>query len=159
MAEDLLIIQGTKKELYTSLIPQITALIDGEPNKIANAANISAVLKQAFDWFWVGFYFIDEESLVLGPFQGEIACTRIKCGKGVCGTAWEKTETIIVPNVDEFPGHIACSAKSKSEIVIPIINNNEIIGVMDIDSDKLDDFDEIDQKYLEEIAKIYSQTL
>src|SRR3954462_6342065 len=151
MAEDLTIIEGNKIEIYQSLIPQINALIDGEPDLVANLANISAALKEQFNWLWVGFYLVKNDELVLGPFQGPVACTRIKKGRGVCGAAWQNAETLIVPDVEKFPGHIACSSLSRSEIVIPLIKNEEVIGVLDVDSGELDQFDETDKKYLEEI--------
>jgi GAF domain-containing protein len=155
MAEELIIKKGNRQEVYQSLLPQIKALIEGEKNLIANLANISAALRQTFDFFWVGFYLIDSDNeLVLGPFQGDIACTRIQKGKGVCGTAWQKQQTIIVPNVDEFSGHIACSSQSKSEIVVPVIKNNKVIMVLDVDSHLLNDFNDIDKSYLEELAQI-----
>jgi GAF domain-containing protein len=150
---------ASKQQIYEELLPQIQALISTEKNLIANLANISAALKQAFNWWWVGFYWVEEEELVLGPFQGPIACTRIKIGKGVCGTAWQKKETIIVPNVDLFPGHIACSAASKSEIVVPIFNHNHVVGVLDCDSEYENHFDETDRIYLEKIAQLISPTL
>jgi len=157
MAEDLIISQGTREDIYKSLLPQIKALVDGESNLIANLANISSALRQAFGFFWVGFYTVDsEDELVLGPFQGDIACTRIIKGKGVCGTAWSTKKSIIVPNVDEFPGHIACSSQSKSEIVVPIIKNNKVIMVLDVDSNVFDDFNEIDKTYLEQLAQMIS---
>lgn len=156
MAEDLVIIKGTKEEQYEELIPQIKALITGETDFIANLANISAALMEQFDWLWVGFYLVKEGELVLGPFQGSIACTRIKKGRGVCGTAWLEKKTLIVPDVDDFPGHIACSSLSKSEIVIPIIRVDEVIGVLDVDSSVLSQFDEVDQHYLEEIGALIS---
>lgn len=152
MAENLEIINGNKEELYNSLIPQIKALVGSEKDSIANLANISAALKEAFDFFWVGFYLVKDDELVLGPFQGPIACTRIQKGRGVCGTSWEKAETIVVENVDEFPGHIACSSLSKSEIVVPIIKNNIVIGVLDVDSDELATFDKIDKKHLTDLC-------
>ena len=153
MAEELLINQSTdKKERYESLMPQIQALVAGETDLIANLANISAALRYGMGFFWVGFYLARDEELVLGPFQGPIACTRIKPGKGVCGTSWSEEKTLIVPNVDEFPGHIACSSDSKSEIVIPLRKDGQIIGVLDVDSDQLDSFDETDQFYLEQIS-------
>lgn len=152
MAEDLHIIHGTKSEVYESLIPQINALIEGEPDLVANLANTVAALKEQFGWFWVGFYLVKQDELVLGPFQGPVACTRIKKGRGVCGSSWEQARTLIVPDVEKFPGHIACSSLSKSEIVVPIIRNNEVIGVLDVDSDQLDQFDETDQLYLEKIV-------
>jgi GAF domain-containing protein len=140
-----------KEDLYQSLLPQIRELTRKERDLIANQANISAALKQTFGFFWVGFYMVQGDELVLGPFQGPVACTRISLGKGVCGTAWKERRTIIVPDVEQFPGHIACNSESKSEIVVPLFNGNEIIGVLDIDSDQLNTFDEIDAKYLEEI--------
>ncbi|MBP6024573.1 GAF domain-containing protein [Ferruginibacter sp.] len=151
MAEDLTIIQGNKEEVYQSLLPQIKALIDGEPDLIANLANVCAALKEQFKWFWVGFYLVKKDELVLGPFQGPVACTRIRKGRGVCGSSWQQAATLIVPDVEKFPGHIACSSLSRSEIVVPIIRNNEVIGVLDVDSELLDQFDETDKKYLEEI--------
>lgn len=151
MAEDLRIIVGSKKSQYDSILPQISSLIDGESDQIANMANICAALKEQFNFFWVGFYMIKDDELVLGPFQGPVACTRIKIGKGVCGSAWEQKKTIIVPDVDLFPGHIACSSASKSEIVIPIIRNGNVIGVLDVDSVELNSFDETDADYLQQI--------
>lgn len=152
MAENLEIIAGSKEEIYISLIPQIKALIGNECDSVANLANISAALKEAFQFFWVGFYLVKENELVLGPFQGPIACTRIQIGRGVCGTAWGKAQTIVVDNVEEFPGHIACSSISKSEIVVPIIKNNIVIGVLDVDSDELATFDAIDEKHLTDLC-------
>lgn len=152
MAEDLHTIEGTKEDQYKALIPQIKALLEGEPDIIANMANTVAALKQQFNWLWVGFYIVRGDELVLGPFQGPIACTRIKKGKGVCGTSWADQKTLIVPDVEQFPGHIACSSLSKSEIVIPIIRNNEVVGVLDVDSVAYDDFDETDRTYLEELV-------
>ena len=152
MAEDLNIQSGTKQEQYESLIPQIEGLLHGENNLIANLANISAALKEQFNWWWVGFYWIHDDELVLGPFQGPVACTRIKKGRGVCGSAWEKGATIIVDDVEKFPGHIACSSASKSEIVVPVFQEGNIVGVLDVDSAHLSDFDEIDQIYLEKIV-------
>lgn len=152
MAEDLHIIQGTKSEIYESLIPQVNALIDGEPDLVANLANTVAALKEQFGWLWVGFYLVKNGELVLGPFQGPVACTRIKKGRGVCGASWEQARTLIVPDVEKFPGHIACSSLSRSEIVVPVIRNSEVIGVLDVDSELLDQFDETDQQYLEEIV-------
>lgn len=152
MAEELNIdTAASKAEKYESLIPQIKGLVYGETDTVANLANIAAALKQAFDFFWVGFYMVKDGELVLGPFQGPIACTRIRKGKGVCGSSWEKAQTLVVPNVDEFPGHIACSSDSKSEIVVPVFKNNEVIGVLDVDSSDLNSFDEVDQKYLEQL--------
>lgn len=151
MAENYYKIEGSKKDQYEGLVPQIRALVQVETDHIANMANITAVLKEQFGWLWCGFYLVKGNQLVLGPFQGPVACTRINFNKGVCGTAWAKGETILVPDVETFPGHIACSSLSKSEIVIPIWQNNEIIAVLDIDSLLLNDFDEVDKKYLEEI--------
>lgn len=152
MAEDLTIIQGSKEEIYPSLIPQIKGLLEGEPDLIANLANVVAALKEQFGWLWVGFYLVRGEELVLGPFQGPVACTRIKKGRGVCGTSWQKAQTLIVPDVEKFPGHIACSSLSRSEIVVPVIRNGEVAAVLDVDSELLDQFDETDKKYLEEIV-------
>jgi len=152
MAEDLSIIQGTRQEQYEALLPQIKALIEGEPDLIANLANICGALKEQFGWLWVGFYLIKQNELVLAPFQGPVACTRIKKGKGVCGAAWQQAITLIVPDVEKFPGHIACSSLSKSEIVVPIISNGEVKGVLDVDSVSLNEFEEKDKKYLEEIV-------
>ena len=156
MAEDLTILtEASKEEKYESLIPQIEGLIFGESNLIANLANIAAALKEGMGFFWVGFYLVDSvDELVLGPFQGPVACTRIKKGKGVCGSSWDQKKTLIVPNVDEFPGHIACASASKSEIVIPLKKANQIIGVLDVDSDQLNDFDEIDQQYLQMVLDL-----
>ena len=151
MVEDLQIIQGGKVEIYRSLIPQIKALIDGEPDLVANLANVAAALKEQFNWLWVGFYLVREDELVLGPFQGPVACTRIKKGRGVCGTAWKDAKTLIVADVEKFPGHIACSSLSKSEIVVPVIRDHNVIGVLDIDSEVLNHFDETDKIFLEEI--------
>jgi len=153
MAEKLNISNTTDKaEKYESLLPQIEALLLGENDLVANLANISAALKQAMNFFWVGFYIVKEDQLVLGPFQGPIACTRIGLGKGVCGIAWERNETLIVPNVDEFPGHIACSSDSKSEIVIPFSDEDGVKLILDVDSDQLNAFDELDAKFLGRIA-------
>lgn len=154
MAEDLLVLKGTKKEQYESLIPQIKALIEDEPDLVANLANVVAALKEQFGWFWVGFYLVKEDELVLGPFQGPVACTRIRYGKGVCGSSWEQQQTLIVPDVEQFPGHIACSSLSKSEIVVPVIRAGKVIGVLDVDSAELDQFDTTDQQYLEEIVSV-----
>ena len=154
MAEDLLITKGTKEQQYKSLLPQIKALLDGEPDLIANLANVVAALKEQFNWLWVGFYLVKNDELVLGPFQGPVACTRIKKGKGVCGTSWAKAETLIVPDVENFPGHIACSSLSRSEIVIPLIRKGEVIGVFDADSIKLNEFDDVDQKSLQQIIDL-----
>ena len=154
MAEDLLITKGTKEEQYESLLPQIKALLEGEPDLIANLANITGALKEQFNWLWVGFYLVKNDELVLGPFQGPVACTRIKKGKGVCGASWAKAQTLIVPDVEKFPGHIACSSLSRSEIVVPIIRNNKVIGVLDVDSIEPDQYDNIDQNYLEQITEL-----
>jgi GAF domain-containing protein len=153
MSEELLINTGDKKEQYQSLLPQIKSIIENETDLIANLANISACLKTQFNWLWVGFYLVKDDELVLGPFQGPIACTRIKKGRGVCGTAWQEMKTIIVADVEKFPGHIACSSLSKSEIVLPIIRNGVVIGVLDVDSEQLGFFDEIDQGFLEEVVR------
>ena len=162
MAEELIISTSTdKQQRYETLVPQIEALVSGEPEVVANLSNIAAALKQTMNYFWVGFYLVKDnpmptgrQELVLGPFQGPIACTRIGLGKGVCGTSWKEKRTIIVPNVDEFPGHIACSSASKSEIVLPAFKNNEVFLVLDVDSDNLNDFDEVDEKYLEQLMRI-----
>lgn len=154
MAEELIISKGNRSEKYEALIPQIRGLIRGEVDNIANLANIAAALKQTFDFFWVGFYLVREDELVLGPFQGPIACTRIKKGKGVCGSAWAREESILVPDVDQFPGHIACSSASKSEVVVPVFSDDKVVAVLDVDSDKLNDFTTEDVFYLEMIARI-----
>lgn len=154
MAEDLHIIQGTKEEQYKELIPQIKGLLEGEPDLVANLANICAALKEQFGWLWVGFYIVKNNELLLGPFQGPVACTRIRKGKGVCGTSWAEAKTVVVPDVEQFPGHIACSSLSKSEIVVPVIRNNEVVAVLDVDSIDLNTFDETDQRFLEEIISL-----
>ena len=155
MAEDLQITtSANKEEQYKSLIPQIEALLYGEPDLIANLANIAAALKEQFKWFWVGFYLVKQNELVLGPFQGPVACTRIAKGRGVCGSAWQQAETLIVPDVDKFPGHIACSSLSRSEIVLPLFHNNEVVGVLDVDSSELNEFDGTDAKYLTRIVNM-----
>jgi len=156
MAEDLSIITGTKQEQYEALIPQINALIEGEPDLVANLANTVAALKEQFGWFWVGFYLVKKDELVLRPFQGPVACTRIKEGRGVCGASWAQEKTLIVPDVEKFPGHIACSSLSKSEIVVPVIINNEVVAVLDVDSDAYNQFDETDKHYLEKIISSIS---
>ncbi|ASS50283.1 MAG: diguanylate cyclase [Candidatus Fluviicola riflensis] len=153
MAESLSIVSGTKTEQYQQLLPQIKALVGGESNRTANLANTAAALKTAFGFFWVGFYTVEENQLVLGPFQGPIACTRIAKGKGVCGTAWERNETLVVPDVDAFPGHIACSGDSRSEIVIPITKNGIVEAVLDVDSNQLNNFDQTDAQYLTELCQ------
>ncbi|MDQ3847124.1 MAG: GAF domain-containing protein [Bacteroidota bacterium] len=154
MAEDLTIITGTKQEQYEALIPQIRGLLEGEQDLIANLANVAAALKEQFNHLWIGFYLVKGNELVVGPFQGPVACTRIKKGKGVCGTSWAQAKTLIVPDVEKFPGHIACSSLSRSEIVVPVIRNNYVVGVLDIDSTELDQFDGTDQRYLEEIVAL-----
>lgn len=154
MAEDLLITKGTKAEQYRSLLPQLKALLEGEPDLVANLANIAASLKEQFNWLWVGFYLVKKDELVLGPFQGPVACTRIKKGRGVCGTSWEKAATLIVDDVEKFPGHIACSSLSRSEIVVPFFKEGEVAGVLDADSGSLAAFDITDQQYLEEIVSL-----
>ncbi|MEY4886027.1 MAG: hypothetical protein RL151_1336 [Bacteroidota bacterium] len=154
MAEDLKIAEGNKQEQYLQLIPQIAGLLEGETDLTANLANICAALHEQFHWLWVGFYLVKEDELVLGPFQGPVACTRIRKGRGVCGTSWQEQKTLIVPDVAEFPGHIACSSRSRSEIVIPIIRNNEVIGVLDVDSEKPADFDETDHHFLAQVIRM-----
>lgn len=154
MAEDLIVKGATKEDKYQSILPQIKALVDGEPDLVANMANVCAALKFGLNFFWVGFYLVKDNQLVLGPFQGPVACTRINLGKGVCGTAWQKKEVIIVDDVDQFPGHIACSSLSKSEIVLPIYNSkHEIVGVLDVDSDEYNTFDKTDEIYLSQILE------
>src|SRR6266487_4090679 len=161
MSEDLSIIRGTKAEQYESLLPQVKGLLESEPDLIANLANIVAALKEQFGWLWTGFYLIKpsakiltENELVLAPFQGPVACTRIQKRKGVCGTSREKAKTIIVSDVEKFPGHIACSSLSRSEIVVPAIRNNKVIAVLDVDSEELNHFDETDQFYLERVIEL-----
>ncbi|MCF8416147.1 MAG: GAF domain-containing protein [Crocinitomicaceae bacterium] len=153
MAEELIQVKGSKVEQYENLIPQLKALVEGEQNRIANLANITAALKETFHFFWVGFYLVEGNELVLGPFQGPIACTRIRKGKGVCGTAWEQKQTLVVPDVDAFPGHIACSSISKSEIVVPIFKNGQVVGVLDVDSENYNTFDTNDAHYLNQICQ------
>ena len=153
MAEDLTVVSGEKSAIYESLIPQIKALVGDETDLVAILANVAAAIKQTFGFFWVGFYLVKDDELVLGPFQGPIACTRIALGKGVCGTSWEKGETIVVDDVDAFPGHIACSSFSKSEIVVPITKNGNVVAVLDIDSDTLSTFDETDAHYLNNLCE------
>lgn len=153
MAETLIITAHSKEDKYKEILTQIISLLEGEKDLVANMANMAAALKEAFDFFWVGFYTVKEEQLVLSPFQGPIACTRIRFGKGVCGTAWKERRTLIVPDVDRFPGHIACSSASRSEIVVPVFHEETLIGVLDIDSDHLDAFDETDRLYLEKIVQ------
>ena len=159
MAETLFLPQeGSKEEIYQALLPQVEALISGEQNLVANLANIAAALREAFGFFWVGFYVVQGQELVLGPFQGPIACTRIAYGRGVCGTAWKEKKTQLVPDVETFPGHIACSSASKSEIVVPAFQDGEVFLVLDVDSDRLDDFDAVDQRYLEALMGILEKT-
>ena len=154
MSEQLIIKGETKRELYSNLLPQIKSLVENEPDAIANMANISACLKDTFHFWWVGFYRVVGDELVLGPFQGLVACTRIKRGRGVCGTAWKEKKTVVVPDVDKFPGHIACSSLSRSEIVVPLFKGDEVVAVLDIDSEKLSCFDEVDKAWLEEIVNV-----
>jgi GAF domain-containing protein len=156
MAEDLTIISGNKEDQYQSLIPQIKALLEGETDLIANLATVAAALKEQFNDLWVGFYLVKNNELVLGPFQGPVACTRIQKGRGVCGTSWAKAETLIVADVEKFPGHIACSSLSRSEIVVPIIRNDNVVGILDVDSKEPGHFDETDKKYLEQIVDLIS---
>ena len=154
MSEELNISEGSKTEKYATLLPQIQSVVSGEPDMIANMANIASMLHETFHFWWTGFYRVIDGVLVLGPFQGPLACTRIKRGKGVCGSAWAEQQTVIVPDVDAFPGHIACSSLSRSEIVVPVKRNGEVIAVLDIDSKDLNTFDTTDQKYLEQITQI-----
>ena len=155
MAEDLTIIKGTKEDQYSNLLPQIESLLFGENDLIANMANVAAALKEQFAFFWVGFYLVKDDELVLGPFQGPVACTRIKKGRGVCGTSWNLEKSIIVPNVELFPGHIACSSLSKSEIVIPLKKNDQVVGILDVDSELLNHFDEVDEYFLQLIINLF----
>jgi L-methionine (R)-S-oxide reductase len=152
MAEDLRIAEGSKAEQYRQLLPQLDALMEGEPDLVANLANVAAALRQQFGWWWVGFYRVDGDELVLGPFQGPVACTRIRRGRGVCGSAWERAETLVVPDVDLFPGHIACSSLSRSEIVVPVIRNGRVVAVLDVDSELPAHFDDTDRQWLEAVA-------
>mgnify|MGYP002515542525 FL=1 len=156
MAEHLIIQGSSKEERYATLLPQLQSLVEGESDVIANMANVAACIMDTFHFWWVGFYRVIDEVLVLGPFQGPLACTRIKRGKGVCGTAWDKAETIVVADVDKFPGHIACSSLSRSEIVVPIIKDDEVIAVLDIDSEHLNTFDAIDKEWLEKVAGVFA---
>lgn len=151
MSEDLSVIRGTKQEQYESLLPQIKAMIAAEADPVANLANVSAALKQQFGWLWVGFYLVKGEELVLGPFQGPVACTRIRKGRGVCGAAWAKGSTLVVPDVEKFPDHIACSSISRSEIVVPIVHDT-VVAVLDADSEQFNHFDDVDRHYLEILA-------
>ena len=158
MAEELLVAAETDRETrYAQLLPQLKALTSGEPNLTANLANVTAAIRQTFGFFWVGFYLVEGDELVLGPFQGDIACTRIANGKGVCGTAWQRAQTQLVADVDAFPGHIACSSASRSEVVVPVVRNGEVLGVLDIDSDRLDDFSSVDVRGLEAICAWLSE--
>src|SRR3954467_7130693 len=152
MAEELIVAQGTKKEKYETIVPQIRAIIEGETDLVANLANICAALKEQFDYLWVGFYLVKGGELVVSACQGPVACTRIRMGKGVCGTAWAERKTIIIPDVEKFPGHIACSSLSRSEIVLPIIRAKEVVGVLDADSDLPGFFDHTDKKWREQIV-------
>lgn len=157
MAETLALTATTKAARYAELLPQIEALTSGEPDLTANLANTAAALRQAFGFFWVGFYLVKGDELVLGPFQGPIACTRIRHGKGVCGSSWAQAQTLLVPDVEQFPGHIACSSESKSEIVVPILKDGQVLGVLDVDSDQLNDFDHDDQSALEHLMQLAAQ--
>lgn len=163
MAESIIISEGSKEEKYSTLLPQIAAIVEDETDIIANMANVSAMIHETFGFWWTGFYRVlpieDGEQLVLGPFQGPLACTRINKGKGVCGTAWAKAVTQVVPDVDAFPGHIACSSASRSEIVVPICKNGVVVAVLDIDSAELNTFDETDKTYLEKVADIISSKM
>ena len=150
---------ASKEEKYKAIIPQIEAVIGGEDDLVANLANVSAILREVFGFFWVGFYWVKQDQLVLGPFQGPLACTRIRHGRGVCGTAWKEAKTQLVPDVEQFPGHIACSSASRSEIVVPLFHNNEVCGVLDVDSDLLNDFDTTDQTYLEAICRLIEKRI
>jgi len=153
MAENLTLISGTKEERYKSLLPQAIALMEGETDRIANLANCCAALKEAFGFFWIGFYLVKDDQLILGPFQGPVACTRIAYGKGVCGKSWANESPIVVPDVEAFPGHIACSSLSKSEIVVPVFHQGKVVGVLDVDSDELNTFDETDNHYLSNLCE------
>lgn len=159
MAEDLVRISGTKDDIYKGLFPQIVALIGNEKDVVANLGNVCAALKEAFGFFWIGFYLVKEGELVLGPFQGPVACTRIQKGKGVCGAAWEQEQTVLVPNVELFAGHIACSSLSKSEIVVPLLKNGKVVGVLDVDSDRLEAFNQTDKQNLEKLCQWISDLL
>ena len=154
MSEQLIISGETKQERYEALLPQIKAVVEDEPDLIANMANVAAMLHETFGFWWTGFYRVEGQELVLGPFQGPMACTRIKKGRGVCGTAWAEAQTQVVPDVDQFPGHIACSSASRSEIVVPIFKEGEVIAVLDIDSAQLSTFDQTDRRYLEQVVKM-----
>ncbi len=153
MAEKIIIHQGRKSEKYEALLPQMEGLLSGESDRVANMANFVATLKMTFDFFWVGFYVVHDEELILAPFQGPVACTRIKYGKGVCGTAWKEKRTLVVEDVDAFPGHIACSSASKSEIVVPVVRNGQVVAVLDVDSNNYAAFDTTDATYLEKLIE------
>lgn len=169
MAEHLDIIEGTKDEKYRALLPQIASVVEGETNLIANMANVASMIHETFGFWWTGFYRVlpaegtkfaaDGSVLVLGPFQGPLACVRIRRGRGVCGTAWAEARTVVVPDVEEFPGHIACSSASRSEIVVPIFRGDEVIAVLDIDSAELNTFDDVDRHYLEQVAALLTQSV
>ena len=158
MSEQLIIQGSTKEERYEALLPQVKAVIEGEPDLIANMANVAAMLHETFGFWWTGFYRVEGEELVLGPFQGPMACTRIRKGRGVCGTAWAKAETQVVPDVDKFPGHIACSSASRSEIVVPVFSEGKVIAVLDIDSAQLSTFDQTDRHFLEQLVEMLNVT-
>ena len=151
--------QDSKEDIYKAIIPQIESVIAGETDLVANLANVAAVLKEVFGFFWVGFYWVKQDVLVLGPFQGPLACTRIRYGRGVCGTAWKEATTQLVPDVELFPGHIACSSASRSEIVVPVFSRGEVVGVLDVDSDKVDDFDDVDKVYLEKVCRMIEEKI
>lgn len=159
MAEDLLIAQGSRQEQYDSLLPQIRSLLAYETDLVANMGNVAAALKEQFGWLWVGFYLVKGDELVLGPFQGPVACTRIRKGKGVCGSSWAEARTLVVPDVEQFPGHIACSSLSRSEIVVPLLRDGAVIGVLDADSADLSTYDELDRHYLEQVAALVAEKL
>lgn len=159
MAEDLKVVTGNRTEEYLNILPQIEALLNGEPDLIANLANVCGALKEQFNWLWIGFYIVKDNELVLGPFQGPVACTRIRKGKGVCGTAWEEAKTLIVKDVEKFPGHIACSSRSKSEIVVPVIRNNKVVAVLDADSEYFDTYNETDATFLEQVVNFINWPL
>ena len=154
MSEQLIIQGSTKQERYEALLPQVASVVEGESDLIANMANVAAMLHETFGFWWTGFYRVEGEELVLGPFQGPMACTRIRKGRGVCGTAWQESKTQVVPDVDKFPGHIACSSASRSEIVVPVFQDGTVIAVLDIDSDRLATFDETDRQYLEQVVQL-----
>ncbi len=159
MAEDLIKITGNKSEQYRTLMPQIKALMNGESDAVANMANCCAALHETFAWLWVGFYIVKGDELVLGPFQGPVACTRIPLGKGVCGTSWKEARAVLVPNVEEFPGHIACSSRSKSEVVVPVLKDGVVIAILDVDSETLGAFDDTDVTFLTELCTWISDCL